>query len=528
MNKITAILFLLLFAILIQAVVTNPKYLGQSFSLITNVYASDDEGGDGGKEDDSANEDENDQDDANDEGEEGGEEIPPEEIFPEVEPEAEPDNRSCGPGEVEISRTPESLACEPAAPTEPEPDNRRCGEGEVERARTPEILSCEPDNRSCGPGEVEISRTPESLSCADTRLCDPGTVETSRTPESLSCADTRLCDPGTVETSRTPESLSCVKPFVPPQQSAGTCRDGSLIPLNGVCPGGTTPGPLSSTCPDDSKISGLGLRPSSICNFTVNQIYNGSSGTSANTTLTIKKLLYNTKQLIPGSYYSLTPNPYNPSPSSCLIVHDNDDKYDLNMTEGIVLLKKLPYLSYNIVETSNQVTCGKENILHEAQISLNEKLPRPVVNIVENTDLARPLSDEIIPNQYIVMLNDTAMLSEGSKSVSTDTESVADEFVSKGARLIHVFKNVFNGFSLYISNNGLLNQLMNDPRIASHRTRQIWTCSISIINVRIISSTNINIITISPINNRRSVQYDPTDYTDWYPENISKECRTFS
>ena len=191
------------------------------------------------------------------------------------------------------------------------------------------------------------------------------------------------------------------------------------------------------------------------------------SGTSANTTLTIKKLLYNTKQLIPGSYYSLTPNPYNPSPSSCLIVHDNDDKYDLNMTEGIVLLKKLPYLSYNIVETSNQVTCGKENILHEAQISLNEKLPRPVVNIVENTDLARPLSDEIIPNQYIVMLNDTAMLSEGSKSVSTDTESVADEFVSKGARLIHVFKNVFNGFSLYISNNGLLNQLMNDPRIAA-------------------------------------------------------------
>ena len=258
------------------------------------------------------------------------------------------------------------MACEPAAPTEPEPDNRRCGEGEVERARTPEILSCEPDNRSCGPGEVEISRTPESLSCADTRLCDPGTVETSRTPESLSCADTRLCDPGTVETSRTPESLSCVKPFVRPQQSAGTCRDGSLIPLNGVCPGGTTPGPLSSLVLMIQKSRVLACVLVVYANYCESdQQWIITAGTSANTTLTIKKLLYNTKQLIPGSYYSLTPNPYNPSPSSCLIVHDNDDKYDLNMTEGIVLLKKLPYLSYNIVETSNQVTCGKENILHE-------------------------------------------------------------------------------------------------------------------------------------------------------------------
>ena len=94
-------------------------------------------------------------------------------------------------------------------------------------------------------------------------------------------------------------------------------------------------------------------------------------------------------------------------------------------------------------------------------------MPYPVINIVENTDLARPLSDEVIPNQYIVMLNDTALLSEGSRSVSTETESVAHEFVSKGARLIHVYENVFNGFSLYIPNNGLLNQLMNDPRIAA-------------------------------------------------------------
>ena len=200
------------------------------------------------------------------------------------------------------------------------------------------------------------------------------------------------------------------------------------------------------------------------------------------------------------------------------------------MTEGIVLLKNLPYLSYKILETSNPVTCGKENILHEAQFSLNEKLPHPVINIVENTDLARPLSDEVIPNQYIVMLNDTALLSEGSRSVSTETESVAHEFVSKGARLIHVYENVFNGFSLYIPNNGLLNQLMNDPRIASHRTRQIWTCCVSIY-VRIISSTNIIIIIIiifCPINNHRSVQYAPTDYTVWYPENISKGRRTFS
>jgi subtilisin family serine protease len=391
----TRVLFL--FTILIQAASISPFYFGQSFSLITNVYATSDvdggkeEGDDGGgKEegDDGGGKEEGDDGGGKEEGDDGG---------------GKEDNSAKNEGERETT------------------ENDQDDDGkEVVNDAQPEGIS----------QDVE----PESPQ-QDNRDC------TAVPSGGYTCEESYFIPPSTTRQGNRDCTAVSITPF-------GTCPNGS-IPSTGKVQNRTTT-PLAG-----GPVSTFG-RP------TIDGKENNY------TTLTIKKVLYDTKQLIPGSSYILTPNPFNPSPTSCLFVHDNDVKYDFNTTKGVVLLKNLPYLSYNIVETSYPVTCDKENASHEARISINKKLPHPVVNIVENTDLARQLPDGIIPFHYIIMVNDTA-LSQGDSNSDDDidTKSIAEEFVAKGARLIHVYKYVFNGFSMYIPNNELLNQLMNDPRIAA-------------------------------------------------------------
>ena len=42
--------------------------------------------------------------------------------------------------------------------------------------------------------------------------------------------------------------------------------------------------------------------------------------------------------------------------------------------------------------------------LHEARISVNERLPNPILDIVENNNLGKPLPNIRIPFQYIIIL----------------------------------------------------------------------------------------------------------------------------
>jgi Subtilase family/Peptidase inhibitor I9 len=169
------------------------------------------------------------------------------------------------------------------------------------------------------------------------------------------------------------------------------------------------------------------------------------------TTLTIKKIDSYTKKLIPDACYMISPDPQ--TLSNSFFVRDNDNN-DFNHTKGVVLLKNPKYSVYTI----QVVDCKLQNsIIHQAKISIHENLPHFVLNIVENSNLGKLLPEIRIPFQYIVALKN---------NVKDDPESIAQQFVNRGAELIHTYRYSFNGFAIRVPNPQLLNDLIKDPKIA--------------------------------------------------------------
>jgi subtilisin len=241
----------------------------------------------------------------------------------------------------------------------------------------------------------------------------------------------------------------------------GICSHTETVPFTPRCPEGTSevisngerscmpqrPGG-NQACPEGTvPTKDLGCRPAKDIGTSLTS-YNGT----AHGTLTVKKIVSTTKKLIPDASYLITPNPHTLQKS--LIVYDND-KNDFNSTKGVLVLKNITFSPYVIQErVPHQIP---DRILHEARISVNEWLPNPILDIVEDNNLAKPLPDIKIPFQYIVLLKD---------NVTADPKSIADKFIAKGAELIHVYRYSFNGFAIRIPNLGLLDEMVSDPEIA--------------------------------------------------------------
>jgi subtilisin family serine protease len=249
----------------------------------------------------------------------------------------------------------------------------------------------------------------------------------------------------------------------------GICSHTENIPFTEKCPQGTSevisngerfcipPGPgENQACPGGVLTQNLGCRPAEYSNSNNTNLtfYNGTTpDVFGNGTLTINKIISTTKKLIPDPSYLITPNPYTLNKS--LLVYDND-KNDFNRTKGVVVLKNITYSPYIIQEVIPYRT--HYYILHEAPVSVNERLPNPVLDIVEDNNLGKPLADVRIPFQYIVMLKD---------NVIDDPKSIADNFIAQGAELLHIYRYSFKGFALRIPNLGLLDEMVADSRIAS-------------------------------------------------------------
>jgi hypothetical protein len=121
---------------------------------------------------------------------------------------------------------------------------------------------------------------------------------------------------------------------------------------------------------------------------------------SKNGTITIRKLAFTNKEPTLNRSHLITPNPYTAGGS--YLVRDND-KNDFNIIEGEVTLKNIPFSPYNIQEV-HKTYLPQNSILHDFNIFVNEDLPDPVINIVENHNLGEALPYEQIPFQYIIEL----------------------------------------------------------------------------------------------------------------------------
>jgi subtilase family protein len=205
--------------------------------------------------------------------------------------------------------------------------------------------------------------------------------------------------------------------------------------------------------------------PQTIC-LGYYQQQNGIKEIEDNTgALTLKKISANTRELIPGGLFRITPNPY--GLDSPLIVSDdgNTENFDCSpVDDGKIVLGQVPFSSYNIQEIQHPSIDFL--VIHEADISIHENLANPIINFIERS-FTFPSSTAMavdnnrlrtIPNQYIINLKDNA--EEG--------KLVAEEFANRGAEIIQVYEDssVFRGFTINVNKNReLLNEMTNDSRV---------------------------------------------------------------
>jgi hypothetical protein len=266
--------------------------------------------------------------------------------------------------------------------------------------------------------------------------------------------DTRDCGPGQFEVSRTAESLACSS-FVPPNPQNQACPEGTSESISNGERSCIPQGPgENQACPEGTVLTqDLGCKPAKDTNAKP-YLFNGTTDVLNNGTLSIKKIVSTTKKFIPDATYLISPNPY--TLHNSLRIHDNDNN-DFNNTQGVLVLNNISYSSYLIQEIIPRQT--RDYILHETRISVNEWLPHPVLDIVEDKNLGKPLpGTTTIPFQYIIALKD---------NVIEDPQSVAEKFVIKGAELLHVYRYSMKGFALHIPNLKLLDEIAIDPKIAS-------------------------------------------------------------
>lgn len=134
------------------------------------------------------------------------------------------------------------------------------------------------------------------------------------------------------------------------------------------------------------------------------QIMSGSSGTSSTTasgTLTVKQVIVSTDKLLPNSKFRITPNPYTLRAS--LIVQDNNETIDSDLTNGVIVLKNVKFSPYLINETSS---AGFGPVLLKTRITVHKTAPNPVV-MIENRQLNMPFKG--VAKVTAPFLNDSSL-----------------------------------------------------------------------------------------------------------------------
>ena len=173
-------------------------------------------------------------------------------------------------------------------------------------------------------------------------------------------------------------------------------------------------------------------------------------------TITIKKFNPDINELVRNSVFRITPNPHTINDS--LVVNDNDKNIDCNKTEGEIQINNARYSSYHITE----IDPLSSSVLHDTMVAITETLPNMAVNIITK-DMGPQavksiyLQNDKIPNQFLVMLKDTA---------SDSPQSFADQISSKdGVKVNHIFNNTIKGVGIVVENEQSLNEILFDPRV---------------------------------------------------------------
>ena len=164
--------------------------------------------------------------------------------------------------------------------------------------------------------------------------------------------------------------------------------------------------------------------------------------------------------------FRITPYPYHSNfDHDFLIVCDNEDKIDSNSNVGIISLPGVKFSNYVIQELypnySSTNNSSNKFIIHQAEISIHERLPDPVINFVESDfdNISIPEEDKfpIIPNQYVIILR---------QNIKQDPQSVADEFAEKGANILYIYDTTLKGFAINVQDQTILQQIQNDSRVS--------------------------------------------------------------
>lgn len=116
------------------------------------------------------------------------------------------------------------------------------------------------------------------------------------------------------------------------------------------------------------------------------QPIDSSSAMQESGTLTVKQVILDTDRLLPNSKFRITPNPFTLKGS--LIIEDNNETMDSDLTKGVILLKGVKFSPYLINETSS---AGFGPVLLKTRITVHQTNPNPVA-IVENRKLGMPFN----------------------------------------------------------------------------------------------------------------------------------------
>ena len=180
-------------------------------------------------------------------------------------------------------------------------------------------------------------------------------------------------------------------------------------------------------------------------------------------TLTIKKFSSDTGKPFPNTLFKITPYPfYSDFDQDFLIVCDNEVPFDSNPNIGTISLLGVKFTNYVIQEIPpiNSKSTYDKFILHQAEISIHDRLPDPVINFIESKFRNIPMHEDkfqIIPNQYIIILR---------PNINQDPQSIANEFAKRGAEILYIYDTTLKGVAINVHDQTLLQQIKNDSRVS--------------------------------------------------------------
>ena len=184
---------------------------------------------------------------------------------------------------------------------------------------------------------------------------------------------------------------------------------------------------------------------------------NGNSEELETNILRIRNLDHLTGELIPSVFFRISPNPFTLTGS--LLFEDNDPCVDSSPYNGITVLEDTQESWYYIEEIDQY----NNSTLRSANISTNYNNLgiSPTLNFIHREQsLNNPLVERVIPDQYIISLNN---------STEQDPAQIAEEMLTSGQQVLYIYREALKGFSIRILDHetDILSMLLLDPRIES-------------------------------------------------------------